>query len=79
MNERIGTDSGFQEAIGKSALGIQAVGASASAISQIGTASEFFALTPHAGAPQFTAFTHWGQTDIFFGGPEMDVPYGELD
>jgi hypothetical protein len=53
------------------------VGLTTEALALIGSASTYFVLTPHRMTP-LGAFIHWGQTDIFFGGDEMDISYGDL-
>lgn len=80
MAQRIGAAASSTEAIGTDGSAAAALGTASDSLSSIGTSSKYFVLTPHAGAfPPTLVFTHWGQTDLFFGGPEMDVSYGELD
>jgi hypothetical protein len=68
--QRTGAAASFTHALGTQGL----------AVPRVGTSASWFPLTPRTGAfPPSPGFIHWGQTDIFFGGEEMEVSYGDLD
>jgi hypothetical protein len=78
---RIETDSAFTKAIGSETRATSRIGGEGRSLSRIGGAIRWYVATVRAGgviAPE-VLFTNWGQTDIFFGGAEMDVPFSELD
>ncbi len=66
MPESVNTDTWNLPAIGTAVTG-----------TPVGSEVTWFAATPHALAPTL-AFISWGQTDILFGGVEMDTPYSGL-
>jgi hypothetical protein len=78
MAEGVGAAPSSVQAIGGEATVGARLGSVATSQIALATSSTYFALTPHRMIPP-GAFTHWGQTDIFFGGDQMDVPYGDLD
>jgi hypothetical protein len=76
--EGVGSTFTFVEAVGGEASAETTLGNSSNFLEAVGSTSTYFVLTPHR-MMVLLEFTHWGQTDIFFGGDEMDVAYSELD
>jgi hypothetical protein len=78
MPESVQADAYAQEALGTDGRGLSCLGIEAEVMVRLGTSSAYFVSVARPGAQAVGAFLHWGQTDIFFGGSEMDVSYGEL-
>jgi hypothetical protein len=76
--ETVGSTFTFVEAVGGEVSADTILGNVSSSFEAVGSTSTYFVLTPHR-TTVVLEFTHWGQTDIFFGGNEMDVAYSELD
>jgi hypothetical protein len=76
--DSVGANAITTEALGSETSAAEPVSTTSEALRAIGSTTTYFVLTPHRMTP-LGAFIHWGQTDIFFGGDEMDVSYGELD
>jgi hypothetical protein len=66
-------DITVHEAIGSGGAFSSAFKQATKAINAVGIALDFMAV--ERVGPPVLEFEHWGQADIFFGGPEMDVPF----
>jgi hypothetical protein len=78
MPDNIQADAFAQEALGTDGRGLSYLGIESEVMVRLGSSSTYFVSVARPGAHAVGAFLHWGQTDIFFGGSEMDVSYGEL-